>query len=124
MIRHFAIAAVTLLGVSFFSGRADAQVFAPGAGGGSHSVGRPTVSPYTNLPLADGLAQLGIPGGYQTLVRPFIDGRRAANANSAAISRLQSQIAAGAVSGGGRPAGPGFYLNYSHYYPGMAAPAR
>ncbi len=63
--------------------------------------GRPTVSPYANMVFADGLGQLGVGGGYQTLVRPFVDGRRAINANSAAISRLESQAASGYAGGGG-----------------------
>jgi hypothetical protein len=121
MTRHFAILAVTLLAVSFVSGQAPA--FAQGGGAGGRALGRPTVSPYTNMVFADGLGQLGIGGGYQTLVRPFVDGRRAINANSAAISRLESQAASG-YGGGGRPNRAGIYMNYSHYYPSMSSPGR
>ena len=121
MIKHFAIVAGALLAVSLFSGQAQAQVYGPGVGPGSRSLGRPTVSPYTNMVFADGLGQLGVGGGYQTLVRPFVNGRRAINANSAAIARLEAQAAVGA---GVRPARAGVYMNYSHYYPAMAAPGR
>jgi hypothetical protein len=116
MVKCFAVLAGALVAVSLVPGRAQAQVFGPG-------VGRPTVSPYVNLGLADGLGQLGISGGYQTLVRPFTDGRKATNANAAAISRLQTQVG-GAAAGGVRPTGAGFYMNYSHYYPGLTASGR
>ncbi len=75
-----------------------------------------------NLVTADALGQAGIGGGYQTLVRPFVDQRRAINANSAAVSQLQGQMArggGGAYGGGGGGAGGGAsgrFMNYSHYY--------
>ena len=88
--------------------------------GGSHSVASPTVSPYLNLITSDIMSQtFGMSGGYQTLVRPLVDGRRAVNANAAAISQLQSQVNYGA-SGGGGSAGAAKFRNYSHYYPSMS----
>ena len=81
------------------------------------SLGRPTVSPYLNLVTADALGQAGIGGGYQTLVRPFVDQRRAINANAAAVSQLQGQMSRG--GGTGAPVGTsGRFMNYSHYYGG------
>jgi hypothetical protein len=77
-----------------------------------------------NLGLADGLGQLGIAGGYQTLVRPFTDSRLATNANASAISRLQTQVGTGGGGSGIRPTGAGWYMNYSHYYPGLTASGR
>ncbi len=118
MIKHFAIAAGTLVAVSLFSGHAQAQTYGGGfARGSSHSFGSPTVSPYLNLQTVD---QFGISAGYQTLVKPFVDGRKASNANSAAISRLQSQVGSGGGGGSGRPQS-GYYMNYSHYYPSLSA---
>jgi hypothetical protein len=85
---------------------------------------RPSVSPYLNLLIPD---QFGIPGGnpgqYQTLVEPFIEGRKAAQNNQNQLNRLNAQ-----VNGGGRGAGGGSfgaggyhsrYMNYSHYYSGL-----
>jgi hypothetical protein len=63
----------------------------------------------------------GIAAGYQTLVRPFVDGRRASSANAGGINRLQSQIAGGGGGGGGAASFGGgrdkYHMNYSHYYP-------
>ncbi len=88
--------------------------------GKNHSLGSPTVSPYLNLLTVD---NFGIAGGYQTLVKPFVEGRKAINSNAAGINRLQSQIAGGGGRGGGG-GGAGFggggadkyHMNYSHYY--------
>jgi hypothetical protein len=122
MIRHVAIAAGAVLAVSLFSAQAHAQAIGPGLKGTSHANGSPTVSPYLNLQTVDAF---GIQGGYQTLVKPFTDGRKATNANAAAISRLQSQVGGGGGGGGGgRGGGPGFFMNYSHYYPGLTATGR
>ncbi|HTU24103.1 MAG TPA: hypothetical protein VMF30_01820 [Pirellulales bacterium] len=119
MMKHIAVVGGALLAVSLLGGRADAQAL--GYGGGGHSLGRPTVSPYLNLIFSDAMAStVGTAGGYQTLVRPFVDGRRAVNANSAAISQLQqSQGAFGGAAGGGGSGGAARYMNYSHYYPGL-----
>jgi hypothetical protein len=56
-----------------------------GAGG----VGRPSVSPYSNLALID---ELGISGGYQTLVQPFVYQRQATLAQQSSIHQLQRQV--------------------------------
>ncbi len=110
-----------MLSISLLINSASAQNY--GALGGKHSLGRPTVSPYLNLQMAD---QFGIQGGYQTLVKPFFDSRKAANANSGAISRLQNQVGAissGGGGGGGGGIGPGaassHFMNFSHYYNGV-----
>jgi hypothetical protein len=120
MTRQFGIAAGVVMAVLLLSGQAHAQAMGFGAGGRGHSLGRPTVSPYLNLITSDVLSQtVGTAGGYQTLVRPFVEGRRAVNANAAAISQLQqAQGAYGAARGGGS-SGAGMHMNYSHYYPGM-----
>ena len=120
MIKQFGIGAGVLMAVSLLSGQAHAQAMGFGAGGRGHAFGRPTVSPYLNLVVSDALSQsVGTAGGYQTLVRPFVDGRRAINSNAAAISQLQqAQGARGAAGGGGGRAGT--YMNYSHYYPGIS----
>jgi hypothetical protein len=105
-----AIAAGLLAGLSLISSQANAQMY------GAGPLGRPRVSPYTNMVFADALGQVGIGGGYQTLVRPFVDGRRATDANSADIARLQGQMAAGAGGRGGY--GASRFMNFSHYYQG------
>jgi hypothetical protein len=92
-----------------------------GAGG----VGRPLVSPYTNLPLIDAL---GIPGGYQTLVQPFVDQSHVNNMQTGRIQRLQQQVSTVQTtiskSNTSRPGQiirdtghPTRTMNYSHYYP-------
>ena len=88
MTKHLVIVAGVLVATSLFGGQAHAQ-----RGGSAHSVGNPTASPYLNLLTADAFGNVGIGGGYQTLVKPLVDGRKAINANSAAISRLASGVA-------------------------------
>ena len=118
MIRQFALGVGVLAALALFSGQAHAQAMGFGSAARGHSLGRPSVSPYLNLIASDALAQtVGTAGGYQTLVRPFVDSRRAINANASAISQLQAQGAYG-VAGGRSKAGA--HLNYSHYYPGMS----
>src|SRR5271156_1504817 len=56
-----------------------------GAGG----VGRPAVSPYMNLQVADAL---GMAGAYQTLVQPFVQQQLTNNGQTASIQRLQRQV--------------------------------
>lgn len=85
---------------------------------------RPSVSPYLNLLIPD---QFGIPGGnpgqYQTLVEPFIEGRKAAQNNANALNRLNSQVNGGGRGSSGGSFGAGGYhsryMNYSHYYSGI-----
>jgi hypothetical protein len=86
---------------------------------------RPSVSPYLNLLIPD---QFGIPGGnpgqYQTLVEPFVEGRKAAQNNQNQLNRLNAQVNGGARGGGGGGSfGAGGYhsryMNYSHYYSGI-----
>jgi hypothetical protein len=100
------------------------QPEAIGAGG----VGRPAVSPYSNLILADGLAQLGVGGGYQTLVQPLVQQRMVNNAQMASMQRLQRQVntveSTTVTTSMRRPnqiiRDTGHQtrsLNYSHYYP-------
>ncbi|HEX4146945.1 MAG TPA: hypothetical protein VHY91_25835 [Pirellulales bacterium] len=99
------------------------QPEAIGAGG----VGRPAVSPYSNLILADGLAQIGVGGGYQTLVQPFVQQRMVNNSQTASMQRLQRQVnnvESTTVTSTRRPnqiiRDTGHQtrsLNYSHYYP-------
>ncbi len=101
MIRCFAIVAGALVAVSVFSAQVHgADITGVACTRWKPLARRPTTSPYLNLVAVD---NFGIAGGYQTLVRPFVDSRKAINANSAAISRLQS--------GGGSAAG--YYMNYS-----------
>jgi hypothetical protein len=112
---------VVLGAVSLFSGQAEAQMLGTGYGAGRHAVGRPTVSPYLNLIASDALNQtFGFSGGYQTMVRPAVDGRRAINANAAAIAQLQAASSAYGVAGGSQPGRAGVFMNYSHYYPGAS----
>ncbi|HEX4144857.1 MAG TPA: hypothetical protein VHY91_15240 [Pirellulales bacterium] len=120
MIKRFALGAGVLMAVALLSGQVHAQTMGYGAGLRGHGVGRPTVSPYLNLIASDVLSQsVGTAGGYQTLVRPFVDSRRAINANASAISQMQqTQSAYGAASGGGGGRA-GVFMNYSHYYPGL-----
>jgi hypothetical protein len=116
-MNRFMIAAGALVAASLFACQAQAQTYGGGfSRGGSHSVGGPTVSPYLNLLAADAFGNVGIGGGYQTMVTPLVDSRKAINANSAAISRLQS--GGGGGGGGGRGGAAAKFLNYSHYYPG------
>ncbi|HTU26373.1 MAG TPA: hypothetical protein VMF30_13290 [Pirellulales bacterium] len=115
MSNRFAIGAGALLAVLLYAAQAHAQ-FGLSARGTGHSLGSPTVSPYLNLLTADAFGNVGIGGGYQTLVRPFVDSRRAINANSAAISQLQSGAFGGGGGGGGGASS--HFRNYSHYYPG------
>jgi hypothetical protein len=111
MNKRILIAAGLLIGLSLAASTASAQMY------GGRSLGRPTVSPYLNLVTADALGQAGIGGGYQTLVRPFVDQRRAINANAAAVSQLQGQMSRGGGSGAGAAVGTaGRFMNYSHYY--------
>jgi hypothetical protein len=117
MIKHCAVVAGALVAVSVFSAQAQAQTFGGGLNGTPHAFSRPTTSPYLNLQAVDAF---GIQGGYQTLVRPFVDSRKAINANSAAISRLQSS-GGGGGGGGGNAGGGGQFMNYSHYYPSLSA---
>jgi hypothetical protein len=118
MIKQFAVGAGALLAVAVLFSSARAQNYA--SLGGKHSLGSPTVSPYLNLQTAD---QFGIVGGYQTLVKPFFEARKASNANSNAISRLQNQVGSigGGGGGGGSGAGPAanHFMNFSHYYTGV-----
>lgn len=116
MIKRLAIVLgmVTVVAFGSTSGQAQALAKLP-----QHSLGSPTVSPYLNLLTVD---NFGIAGGYQTLVRPFVDGRRAIGSNAAGINRLQGQIAGGGGGGGGGGGiasfggGNKYYMNYSHYY--------
>jgi hypothetical protein len=110
MMKHLVSIVGVLMATSLFAGQAHAQ-----RGGSAHGIGSPTVSPYLNLLAADAFGNVGIGGGYQTLVKPLVDGRKAINANSAAISRLASGGGAGAAR-----AAPGgnHFMNYSHFYPG------
>ena len=97
-MKTFVIMAGVLVAASLVASQAHAQTYGGGISrGSSHSVGSPTVSPYLNLLAADAFGNVGIGGGYQTLVKPLVDGRKAINSNSAAISRLQS----GGGGGGG-----------------------
>ena len=95
-----------------------------GAGG----VGRPAVSPYVNLQTADAL---GMIGGYQTLVQPFVQQRLVNNSQMASMQRLQRQVsnveATTTTTSMRRPnqiiRDTGHQtrsLNYSHYYPTTA----
>jgi len=120
MIRRFAFGAGVLLALAVFSAQAHAQAMGYGSSARGHSVGRPTVSPYLNLVMSDALSQtVGTAGGYQTMVKPLVDSRRAINANSAAISQLeQAQSVYGVVPRSKNQAG--VYRNYSHYYPAMS----
>ena len=90
-----------------------------GAGG----VGRPAVSPYANLYVADAL---GMSGAYQTLVQPFVQQRQVNNGQTASIQRLQRQVSTvePTTTSTRRPnqiiRDTGHQtrsLNYSHYYP-------
>jgi hypothetical protein len=94
-----------------------------GAGG----VGRPAVSPYTNLPMIDALA---IPGGYQTLVQPFVNQNQVNNVQQSSINRLQRQVTnvatatSTSINTARRPGQiirdtghPTRSMNYSHYFP-------
>jgi hypothetical protein len=89
-----------------------------GAGG----VGRPAVSPYANLYVADAI---GMSGAYQTLVQPFVQQHQVNNSQMASIQRLQRQAAtADSTTSARRPnqiiRDTGHQtrsLNYSHYYP-------
>jgi hypothetical protein len=94
-----------------------------GAGG----VGRPAVSPYVNLQTADAL---GMVGGYQTLVQPFVQQRLVNNTQVASIQRLQRQVSTAepTITNMRRPnqiiRDTGHQtrsLNYSHYYPTTTA---
>jgi hypothetical protein len=115
-IRHLpaAIAFVTAIVVLSTAGQASAQDLNR----------RPSVSPYLNLLIPD---QFGIPGGnpgqFQTLVEPFIEGRKAAQNNQNALSRLNAQVNGGARGTGGGSFSSGSYhnryMNYSHYYSGL-----
>ncbi len=90
-----------------------------GAGG----VGRPSVSPYTNLYLADAI---GMSGAYQTMVQPFVQQQQVNNGQTARIQRLQSQVSTvestqfervglnQIIRDTGHQTRT---LNYSHYYP-------
>jgi hypothetical protein len=119
MIKRFAVGAGVLLAVAVLSGQVHAQAMGYGGGMRGHGVGRPTVSPYLNLIASDVLSQsVGTAGGYQTLVKPFVDGRKAINANSAAISQMAAQSAYGGYGASAASKGAGF-MNYSHYYPAM-----
>jgi hypothetical protein len=114
-MKRFAIVAVSLMAALLATSQAHAQTYGSGfARGSSHSVGSPTVSPYLNLLTADAFGNVGIGGGYQTLVKPFVDSRKAINANSSAISRLAS---GGGGGRGGQSRGGTHFMNYSHYYP-------
>ena len=122
-IRLNLLAAVKIVAVTF------AAVVALGTSPSSVSAQdyyrRPSVSPYLNLLIPD---QFGIPGGnpgqYQTMVEPFIEGRKATQANTSALNRLNSQVNGGVRGGGGSGGGGGgsylnHYMNYSHYYSGL-----
>jgi hypothetical protein len=102
--------------VGGYSSGPDAPI---GAGG----VGRPAVSPYMNLQVADAL---GMAGAYQTLVQPFVFQRQVSNTQQASIQKLQQQVTTveTANSMNRRPGqimrDTGHQtrnLNYSHYYP-------
>jgi hypothetical protein len=118
MKKHFAVIAGTLIVAALFAGEASAQGIPQSS---RHSIGSPTVSPYLNLLTSDAFGNIGIGGGYQTLVRPMVDGRKAINANSAAISQLQAGGYSGRGGGavGGAVGAIGKFRNYSHYYPSM-----
>ena len=90
-----------------------------GAGG----VGRPAVSPYANLYVADAI---GMSGAYQTLVQPFVQQRQVNNSQMASMQRLQRQVSTAetTTNSARRPnqiiRDTGHQtrsLNYSHYYP-------
>ncbi len=93
-----------------------------GAGG----VGRPAVSPYTNLYLADAV---GMSGAYQTLVQPFVQQRQTNNGQTASIQRLQRQVSTLETTAPTSTRRPNQIirdtghqtrtLNYSHYYPNV-----
>jgi hypothetical protein len=87
----------------------------------SNIYSRPTVSPYLNLLNTD---RFGV-SNYQTLVRPLIEQREAAQQNQANIQQLQQQFQTAQMSaarrgssGGPRSTGhPSRYFTYLHYYP-------
>jgi hypothetical protein len=117
MLKRLVAAIVVLTVVGVYSAPAHAQSITQLGQG--HGLGRPTVSPYMNLLTWD---QFGIAAGYQTLVKPFQNGRRAAAANSAAISQLQNQVNSGGGGGGGTGGSAAMqkhFLNYTHYYSGL-----
>jgi hypothetical protein len=89
-----------------------------GAGG----VGRPAVSPYANLYVADAI---GMSGAYQTLVQPFVQQRQVNNSQMASMQRLQRQVSNAETTTSARhpvqiirdTGHQTRSLNYSHYYP-------
>jgi hypothetical protein len=119
---------VTLAG----TGHAQQMLASPRIGGyspngpldpiGAGGVGRPSVSPYTNLYLADAI---GMSGAYQTMVQPFVQQQQVNNGQMAKIQRLQSQVSTVETASPKRRPGQIIRdtghqtrtLNYSHYYP-------
>ncbi len=110
-----------ILAMPRIGGYAAAPDNAIGAGG----VGRPMVSPYMNLALTDAI---GFPGGYQTLVQPFVHQNQVNNTQTGRIRSLQQQVSSVETTIS-KPSNtrPGQIIrdtghatrtmNYSHYFP-------
>ena len=115
-MKRAALGLLVVVAMSLFAGQASAQISQY-----SNIYNRPTVSPYLNLLQGN---RFGV-SNYQTLVRPLIEQREAAQMNQANIQQLQQQFQSGQAAamrrggggGGARSTGhPTRFQNYLHYY--------
>ena len=82
---------------------------------------RPALSPYYNLNRREGSAGTN----YQLLVRPQIEAAERARLQQREIQQLQRQVSRPGSQGGagGMTGHPSYFMNLSHFYPGLGAGA-
>jgi hypothetical protein len=114
-VRRLAVLLVALQGVLSAS-TAMAQV-QPRQYGYDPFLDRPAVSPYYNLMRQDSGSSLN----YHTLVRPQIEAQYQAQYQQRQIQQLQHQISrpGSQATPGGMTGHPSYFMNLSHFYPGL-----
>lgn len=118
-LRPFAVFLVALLGV-LSAGTAMAQV-QQRQYGYDPFLNRPALSPYFNLTRRESGSSLN----YHTMVRPQIEAQYQAQYQQRQIQQLQRQVSrpASQATAGGATGHPSYFMNLSHFYPGLGAGA-
>jgi len=118
-VRRLGVLVVALLGV-LSAGTAMAQT-QPRQYGYDPFLNRPALSPYYNLTRRESGSSLN----YQTLVLPQIEAQHRAQYQQKQIQQLQGQVSRPASQGttGGATGHPSYFMNLSHFYPGLGAGA-
>jgi len=118
-VRRFAVLLVALLGVlSADTAMAQAQQRQYGY---DPFLNRPALSPYYNLTRREG----GTGVNYYTMVRPQIEAAERSRLQQRQIQQLQGQVSrpGNQAGAGGTTGHPSYFMNLSHFYPGLGAGA-